>query len=89
MQKGFQIARKNLTNSKEISKANYDKTINPRVYQIGEQALLKNATRLSKLSAHLTGPHEVIEVHNPVNVSLNIKNKKKKLHVNRLKPFKE
>ncbi|KAE9542432.1 hypothetical protein AGLY_003293 [Aphis glycines] len=60
---------------KSNQKNNYDKHINPIELEIGDKVLMKNIKNKNKLEPNWIGPYEVVEVHEPVNVSI-IKNNK-------------
>lgn len=82
-----QIARENLSKSKEKSKHYYDNYTNPLSLKIGDKVLIKNEAKKNSLDETYKGPYEVIEINNDLNTTIQIKNKNVKVHNNRLKKF--
>ena len=82
-----QIARDNLIENKQKSKDNYDKHINKSVkFNVNDFVYLRNdANKSGKLGVKYNGPYQIISVNSPVNVTLKIKNKSVKVHINRIK----
>jgi hypothetical protein len=82
-----QIARDNLIENKQKSKVNYDKNIHKQIkFKVNDQVYLRNASnKTGKLSTKYSGPYEIIKVNSPVNVTIKIKNRFVKVHVNRIK----
>lgn len=87
LQSSFNIAKEKLGNAKSKSKQYYDKHANPKKFHKQQFVFMKNTNRLHKFSSHWVGPYEIIETHGPLNVTIKIGHKLKKVHVNRLKPF--
>ncbi|XP_044761285.1 uncharacterized protein LOC123318665 [Coccinella septempunctata] len=91
LQKSQEIARNNILKSKETSKIYYDKKSRNTEFKLGEKVLLLNEKsekgKSKKLSQQYTGPYEIIEINSPVNVTIQIKRRKVKVHTNRLKHF--
>lgn len=83
LQKSFKLARENLRDAKLRSKQQYDKKTTKEQFHIGDQCLLRSESRSGKLADHWVGPYEVVSVNGPVNVTLLIKGKLKRIHVNR------
>ena len=76
---------------KEMSKEHYYKNTNVPLFAVGEKVLLPyekvRRRRSSKLSPPYIGPYEIISVDG-VNITLQLpRNKRMKIHANRLKPF--
>lgn len=88
LQTSFNIAKEKLGNAKSRSKQYYDRSANPRTFYKGQRVFMKNANRSGKFSPHWMGPYLITEVHNTLNVTIQIGRKLKKVHVNRLKPAK-
>nr|CAI5826123.1 unnamed protein product [Callosobruchus analis] len=91
LQESHQIARENIIKSKETNKLYYDRKCSSNVkYEIGQSGYLQNEqipkNKSKKLSQNYNGPYKITEINSPVNVILLIKNKKVKVHTNRLKP---
>lgn len=86
LQMSYKYAREKLEKAKAKSKDYYDEHINPKVFKKGQFVWMQNMYRTSKFSAHWVGPYEILEVHNEYNVTCMINRKRKKVHVNRLKP---
>nr|CAI5863137.1 unnamed protein product [Callosobruchus analis] len=87
LQKSHQIARENIIKSKETNKLYYDRKCSSKVkYEIGQSVYLQNEqipkNKSKKLSQNYNGPYKITEINSPVN----IKNKKVKVHTNRLEP---
>lgn len=88
MQKSQEIAKRHAIQNKEINKRNCDKKLNnvefnsDLVYLINEKSKLGKS---KKLTPHYEGPYEVLEINSPANCTIRIKNKKTKVHTNKLK----
>ena len=58
-------------------------------FKINDQVYLRNTvTKLNqskKLTSNYSGPFKVIKINSPVNCTILVKNKKVKVHINRLK----
>lgn len=87
LQKAHRYARTNLINSKETSKKYYDKNVNPVTLQVGDKVLLRDGGRRHKLTPYWLGPFRVVEVNSPVNTTIQIGKRKRRIHNNRLKLF--
>jgi len=89
LSKSHEIARNNIIANKEKAKERYNIGKTPRTFKIGDNVYLTcEATKLNrskKLSPKYEGPYEIIKIHNPLNVSLKIKNKIVRVHTNRIK----
>lgn len=89
MQKSHEIAKNNAIESKITNKKYYDRKVNNVEFQAGDLVFLLNEKtkpgKSKKLTPHYEGPYKIIEVNSPVNCTLQIKNKKSKVHVNKLK----
>lgn len=89
LQKSHEIARKHILDSKEQSKKYYDKNCQNQNFKIGDKVFLLNEqsklNRSRKLSPNYSGPYEITEINSPVNYTILIKNKKHKVHSNKLK----
>lgn len=84
------MAKKHLIEAKTKAKSNYDKHINPIELKIGDKVLMKNMNKKNKLEPNWVGPYEVMEVHEPVNLSIKKNNKIIRVHImNHLQLFKE
>jgi Integrase zinc binding domain/Integrase core domain len=75
----------NLELSKIKTKQRYDKNTKERNFMIGELVWLKKEARDSKLDDHWSGPYAISEINSPENVTIIIKNKPVRVHVNRIK----
>lgn len=87
MQTTHKIARENLVKSKEASKKYYDRHTNIIKLHVGDRVLLRNEQKKHKLSPIWTGPYEVKRVDNPINCTIQIGKKLRRVHNNRLKKF--
>ena len=90
LQTSWKTAKENLLQSKETSKTYYDnKIVNPS-FKVGDKVLLLNEQSKKGLSKKLCpsykGPFEIISV-DKVNVTISVRNKALKVHINKLKPF--
>ena len=79
------MARRNLIESKEKSKANYDKKINPKTFKKGDYVFLQKGPKAKKLEDQFSGPYEIVEVLGKGNVKIKMKKDAKVVHENRLK----
>lgn len=90
MNKSHEIARQHIINQKIKNKEHYDKkVVNNTNYEVNDFVYLRNelvqANHSKKLTANYQGPFKVIKVNSKVNCTLLIKNKRVKVHCNRLK----
>lgn len=89
LRKSREIAKNNLIDSKIKNKEYYDRKCRIEKYQIGNKVYVSNESnkigKSKKLSPQFTGPYEIIEINSPVNVTVLMKRRKVKIHVNRLK----
>ena len=74
-----------LVASKEKSKKYYDRKINPRNFKVGDFVFLQSGPKPGKFGNHYFGPYKILEVLNKNNVKIQIKNKGKIVHTNRLR----
>lgn len=90
LQKSHQIAKDNIIKSKETNKNYYDRKSNNVEFKVGQQVYLQNEQtskgKSKKLTQNYNGPYKIHEINSPVNITILIKNKKVKVHANRLKP---
>lgn len=87
LQKTYEIARRNLLQSKIRSKNYYDKNIRPHTFHIGDQVLIHVENKKGKLAPLWRGPYTVTAISSPVNSLVKIGKKYVNIHNNRLKPF--
>jgi len=87
LQKSYQLARRNILNSKNKSKEYYDKQLRPHTFHIGDKVLLKNESKKHKLSQIWIGPYSVVRIPGEVNTTIKIGKRTVTVHNNRLKPF--
>lgn len=87
LQLAYNIGRKNLEKAKRRSKNGYDKKSHPIALCVGDRVLYKCNHRTSKLAAIWEGPYVVTQVHSGCNVSICIRNKEKRVHMNLLRKF--
>lgn len=87
IRKTHQIARKNLMDSKRVTKRYYDRRTNQITYSIGDKILLKNPCRQNKFSPIWLGPYEIKDLKGTVNAVVQVGRNLKTIHYNRLKPF--
>uniref|UniRef100_A0ABD2W970 RNA-directed DNA polymerase n=1 Tax=Trichogramma kaykai TaxID=54128 RepID=A0ABD2W970_9HYME len=80
------IAREKLIDAKLKNKFYYDKKTNAESFKPGDYVYLLKGGKQHKLGDQYTGPYLVLEVNNDNNnVKIEIKNKHKIIHANRLK----
>ncbi|KAB0793022.1 hypothetical protein PPYR_12642 [Photinus pyralis] len=89
LQESQAIARKHILGSKEQNKKYYDQNSSTQKFDIGDKVFLLNEQskpgRAQKLIPNYSGPYEIVEVNPPVNCTLLVKNKRTKVHNNKLK----
>lgn len=89
LRKSRDIARNKLIDSKEYNKQIYDKKCKNIDFKVGDTVYLSNNAikigKSRKLAPYWLGPYKVIKVNSSTNVTIKIKNKKLKVHSNRLK----
>ena len=90
LQSSWKFAKEKLIGSKEKSKVYYDSKIITPEFKIGDLVLMSDeATKKGvnkKLSPNWLGPYEVLEIDR-VNITIRVKNRSVKIHMNKLKPF--
>lgn len=86
LQNACNDARNNLVESKHKRKEKFDKTSNNTIYEVGDEVLVLNGNKNSKLDPIYKGPYIVLEDKNP-NVVLNIDDKSVEVHKNRVKMY--
>ena len=79
------IARNNLIAAKKIKKY-YDRKISPQNFNVDEEVFLLSGPKPKKLENQYSGPYKILEVLGKGNVKIQITNKPKVVHINRLKP---
>jgi transposase InsO family protein len=79
-------ARENLKRAKERSKKYYDRRMNAYTFKVGNHAYLLKEPSKGKLDDQYTGPYEIIEVLGNNNVKLQIGNRTRIVHIDKLKP---
>lgn len=90
LQKAYEMARENSLNSKEINKEYFDYTKNTQniEYKIGDEVLLLDKGKKTKLHNPYIGPFKIIEIISDTNVRLQITRRHDVVHKNLIKPFK-
>ena len=84
------VARDNLTRSKEINKAQYDKKqTKPRTFNVGDDVLIKEGQAApGKLKNRFRGPFKIISVHPESHtVTIRMKKSNKTYHENNVKHY--
>lgn len=89
MQVAHEIAREHLIESKINNKLYYDDNANLDEYDVGDQILIQNNQRKTKLDNLFLGPYEIIEILSDTNVKIKIGKKFKVVHKDRIKKFYE
>lgn len=89
LRKSHEVAKTELLKSKEQNKSYYDKRVRDEIFNVGEFVYLLNETSKpgtsKKLTPSYTGPHKIISLDSLVNCTILVKNKRVKVHLNRLK----
>lgn len=85
MKTAYEMARKNILNSKQTNKELYDKRINPVSFEIGEKVLIYNEYKDHKFDSPYKGPYEIVDLPSNENCLLKIGRKTKLFHKNKLK----
>lgn len=78
-------ARLNLIQAKERSKYYYDKRINSQNFEVGSYAFLLKEPRKGKFADQYCGPYQIVEVLPNNNVKLQVNNKTRIVHMDKLK----
>lgn len=93
MEETFKIAKENLDLNKEKTKLRYDKSINPKNFNVGDKVQLLDENvrqgRSKKLSKQWTGPYTILEKINDVNLKIKMGRTEKNVHGNKLKHYYE
>lgn len=89
LQSAHHLAKEAILKSKLTNKKYYDKTAKTTVYKVGDQVLLTNENRLTKLHNPFIGPFKIIEIISDVNIKIKTKHRDKIVHINRTKKFHE
>lgn len=84
LQSTYKFVRENLIKSKEKSKEQFDKRINPKSFQVGDLVFIENSTN-PKLGSKYDGPYQIKKIISDVNSRVKRKNNEKVIHNNRLK----
>ena len=85
--KVWKWVQENQLKAKELSKIFYDKNVREIEYKIGDKVFVRNEAKKGKLCPLWLGPYAVARVSGPVTTVVKIKNRLKKIHNNRLKPY--
>lgn len=80
LQNAHQVVRENLIKGKEISKAYYDRNSQETQFSVGDQVYYRNQARKNKLHSLWFGPFHISEINFPLNSTIIIKNKPKRVH---------
>ena len=89
MQECYEVARDTIIITKNKSKDNYDKTMNPLTKGSFKKILLKNNQMKNKLASKWEGPYEVVEWHGNENITIRKNNKNVRVHINNVEAFDE
>lgn len=89
LQKAHTLARENLIESKNNNKKYYDKKTLSVSYKIGDQVLLTNEDRKTKLHNPFIGPFKVLRIVSDVNIEIQQNRTKRVVHINRTKKFEQ
>ncbi|KAL7289391.1 hypothetical protein TKK_0016591 [Trichogramma kaykai] len=76
----------NLISTKQKTKLHYDKHIHPIDFKVGEHIFLLKGIKKGKLDDNHTGPHKILQVFRNNTLKIDIDNKPKIVHANRVKP---
>lgn len=89
LQMAWQEAKERAIKEKAIAKRYYDRNVREEEYHIGDWVLLHLENRPNKLCGKYEGPFEVVMVHDNHNITIVVKGKLKRVHVNRVKKYYE
>ena len=67
------------------SKKYYDTNISPQNFNVDEEVFLLNGPKPKKLVKQYSSPYKILEILGKGNVKIQIENKPKVVHINRLK----
>lgn len=91
MQISFEIARKNLLIGKKRNKSQFDKSTQPRTFDVGDQVQLMNESvrqgRSKKLGPQWLGPYVVVEKLGDMTYKIKMGRNTKVVHPNKLKHY--
>ena len=91
MQISRELARDEILKHKISSKSFYDKNENIKHFKVGDMVLMHNDSSKigtsKKFNCKWLGPYEIYSIDSNVNCTILVKNKKLKIHFNRLKYF--
>lgn len=89
LQNSYQLARKNILQSKEKSKKYYDKGSREVNFQVGDLVLIRNETATNKFSPIWLGPYQVEKINSAENTTVKVGVHPKIIHNNRLRLYHE
>lgn len=89
LQHSYQLARKNILHSKQISKKYYDKGSKEVIFQVGDLVLVRNETANNKFSPIWLGPYHVEKINSAENTTVKVGSRSKIIHNNRLRLYHE
>lgn len=91
LQTAFQLAKRNLEQTKEQRKERYDRTAQNKTFDVGEEVQLLNETarqgRSKKFGPQWLGPYHVLEKIGDVNYKIKMGRTTKVVHGNKLKSY--
>lgn len=79
------LARKNLIESKEKSKKQYDKKINVQTFKINDKVYLLKEPTKGKFDDQYTGSYKIMEILPMSNIRIDFRGKPRVVHANKLK----
>ena len=82
-----ELAQKELSKVHEVSKKYYDRKTKNRKFKVGDKVLIMLPTDSNKLLMSWQGPYEVVEVLNPYDYRVKVRNRLKTYHANLLKLY--
>jgi len=86
-----QLAKDRLKEEKFKSKLQYDKSVNEKIFKIGDKVLLHDETvrreRSKKLETQWVGPYTITVKFSDINYEIKGGHKTIRVHANRIKPF--
>lgn len=89
MEETLKIARENLSKSQERYKHYYDRKTQPRIFNVGDKALVLLPTSSNKLLLQWKGPFEITQKRSGNTYKVKIEDKEKLYHANLLKLYVE
>lgn len=85
MHDAWSLAQQRIVNAKIINKEYYDRKMNNPSLQVGDHVLLRNEVKDHKFDKCYAGPYQIIEIPSDQYLVIEVNNKPKRVHRNRIK----